>query len=99
MSEPRKGDPVGRFFAGAVIAVGALVAALCGSCTLWWVGMSVGAEMRPNPSGYEAGMGWLIAVFALVIGAGPTVVGVILVRAGLKRWRGAKPEGNGGADG
>lgn len=85
MSDPTPRPTGLSFVYGAMIAIGALMATLCGGCTLWWVAISVGAEMRPNPSHYEAGLGWVIAIFALLVGGLPTLGGVVLLREGLKR--------------
>jgi hypothetical protein len=76
MSEPRNGDRVGRFFAGAVIAVGALIFGLCGLCT---AGFMVASAISPGGSG--------TAFMALVIGGIPTLIGFMILRFGLAMYR------------
>jgi predicted benzoate:H+ symporter BenE len=75
MSEPGKGDPVGKFFAGAVIAVGALIFGLCGLCT---AGFLVASAVSPGGAG--------LASMAL-IGAIPTGIGFLVLRFGLAMYR------------
>jgi hypothetical protein len=76
MSEPRRGDSVGRFFAGAVIAVGALIFGLCGLCT---AGFLVTSAISPGGSG--------TAFVALVVGGVPMAIGFMVLRLGLAMYR------------
>lgn len=86
-------DPVVRFFAGALMAVGGLIAALCGTCTAGFVLFSVYEAVR-----YPIGAGALASNFAIfaIVGGLPTLIGVLLFRAGWRRFRPrATTRGNG----
>ena len=71
MSESRRPDPVLRFFGGAMVAVGALMFALCGLCTLTFLVTAI------IPGG-----GRSFAVMALVIGGVPTAIGFGMMTLG-----------------
>jgi hypothetical protein len=64
-------DPVLRFLGGALVAVGALIFALCGLCT---AGVLI-ASMVPHGD-------HSFAVMALVIGGIPTAIGFAMMRVG-----------------
>ena len=75
-------DPVRRFLAGALMAVGGLIAGLCGTCTAATLGFGV-----VDAFGGSTGVGDLLgaAVFLALIGGVPTLLGVLIFRAGLRR--------------
>jgi hypothetical protein len=71
------GNPVGQFFGVLLIAVGALIATLCGLCTLVFIGTSfagAGSDRAAALSG--------IPIF-LLIGGTPTAFGAILIWLGI----------------
>ena len=76
MNESNKGDPIGRFFAGAIVAVGALIFGLCGLCTLTFLV----AGMIPH--GDRS-----FSIVALVVGGIPTALGFMLLRFGISMYR------------
>jgi ABC-type Mn2+/Zn2+ transport system permease subunit len=78
-------SPVAQFFGVMLIIVGILIALLCGLCTLVVIGTSL--SMPGDQQGY--GGGGMIGV-ALIIGGIPTVVGGLLVWAGIAVLRGAR---------
>ncbi|HEX5262604.1 MAG TPA: hypothetical protein VFW13_03705 [Phenylobacterium sp.] len=69
-------DPTRRFFGATLTAVGALIFALCGLCTLTFLVASF------VPQGDRS-----FAVMALVIGGLPTVAGYFTMRAGWRMYR------------
>lgn len=80
-----EGHGVRRFFGGLLMAVGFLMAALCGLCTVVFV-----------ISGLTEGRGELfsggdIAIMALFIGGLPTLIGVGLVAGGRALWKPPPP--------
>jgi hypothetical protein len=77
-----------RFFGAALIAVGALVFALCGLCTLAFVGSTVTNAFRYSTGGRGMMMGLLM--FGL-IGGLPTIGGFFVMRVGWKMFRGRVP--------
>ncbi|HZZ87255.1 MAG TPA: hypothetical protein VFE13_02880 [Caulobacteraceae bacterium] len=86
----------GGFFGGLLIVAGALLALLCGLCTLLVIGVSV--EAPATSGGQNYGGGAMIPV-ALLLGGVPTVfgglmiwAGIMLMRSGRKRPEPAKPE-------
>ncbi|HLI65793.1 MAG TPA: hypothetical protein VKU90_05460 [Caulobacteraceae bacterium] len=70
----------GQFFGVLLIAAGALVAALCGLCTLVVIGVSVSAPANNGPQNY--GGGAMIPI-ALLLGGVPTAFGGLMVWAGI----------------
>ena len=77
-------DPVQRFFGGALMAVGGLIAALCGTCTLVVMGFGVFGLFDGSSSVGDLASG--VAVLALVGGL-PTVLGVLIFRWGWGLYR------------
>ncbi|MFI4936087.1 MAG: hypothetical protein ACHP7N_15850 [Caulobacterales bacterium] len=83
---------VSRFWGGLLIAVGGLIAGLCGSCTVYFlsVAMSGGPANWPSKSSTPSLEAMLstspiaTAIGALVIGGLPTALGVLLFVSG---WR------------
>lgn len=76
MNEARKGDPLGRFFAAAVIAVGALIFGLCGLCTAVFL---VAGVMPHGDSSFS--------FIALFVGGIPALIGFMILRFGLAMYR------------
>jgi len=85
MTEPPPPPPGSSFVYGGMIAVGALLATLCGGCTLYFGGTTVS---RMLTSHVDSGLTWV--VFALLVGGLPTLGGLILVREGLRGLRRVK---------
>jgi hypothetical protein len=69
-----------QFFGGLLIIAGALLAALCGLCTLIVIGVSV--EAPATSGGQNYGGGAMIPV-ALLLGGVPTVFGGLMIWAGI----------------
>ncbi len=83
MSEP---SAVQRFFGAALIGVGVLMMVLCGGCgALFLVSFLVSAVQSPNAGG--VGM----AIFPLVMGGLPTLVGLGLFLIGRDLRRPKRP--------
>jgi hypothetical protein len=75
---------VARFFGGLLIAAGALVAALCGLCTLVFI---IGGSLSSNSS--EFGGDGMVVV-ALIVGGVPTVLGGLMIWGGVAIVRGRR---------
>ena len=73
--KPRQPDP---FLGGAMMAAGALIVALFGTCTVVTLGNASPSE----------GWAWAMVVWALF-----TLGGVILIRAGWRTLRGDRDKG------
>jgi hypothetical protein len=86
MSE-RPRDPQGeRFFGAGLMALGAIIAGLCGACTL-----AVAGDLAWSALRYPGGMGSLsILILPAVVGGLPTFAGVSLFLMGLRRYRGGR---------
>lgn len=78
-----------RFLGGCLLAVGLLIATLCGACTLLFAGaFLIGAG---GSHGAQIGMVlWTLAI-PLIIGGIPTAIGVALAVVGWRLLRPAKP--------
>lgn len=76
-------SPVQKFFGGLLMAIGGLMAALCGVCTLVFTVTSL------TTSGEFAGPGMLFMV--LPIGGIPAVVGALIAWAGWRLYRPRPP--------
>ena len=72
------------FWSWVLITVGGLMTALCGGCTLWWLGIGLSELGAGGETGAYAQM---IVFGALIVGALPTFIGVLLLAAGLRRRR------------
>lgn len=79
------GKPVQAFFGFLLLAVGLLMAGLCGLCTGAFI---VGGLSSLGRNVGDAGG---IVLMALVVGGIPTVMGVGLFIAGRELLRGARP--------
>lgn len=73
-----------RFLAAAMMAVGGLIAALCGTCTVIAAIGVVATVLQDALRGHVESLG-LLAV--LLVGIIPTIVGVVVFRAGRASWR------------
>ncbi len=74
-------DPTKRFFGAALTAICGLMFGLCGLCT----GVFLVTGLMPHADSS-------FAVIALVVGGIPTLVGFVLMRAGLKLYRAGRGE-------
>jgi predicted benzoate:H+ symporter BenE len=72
-------DPTKRFFGAALTAIGGLIFALCGLCT----GVFLVTGLMPHEDPSFAGI-------ALFVGGIPTAIGFLVMRAGLRLYRGVK---------
>lgn len=90
------GNSVKGFFGALLIAVGALMAGLCGLCTL--VVAIGGLVTGGNGGGDEIFSGGDTVILALVIGGVPTAIGVGLFFIGNALWRQAKAPTAAGGD-
>jgi hypothetical protein len=81
VSEP---TPVQKFFGAGLMAVGGLIAALCGACSVVLVGSSILSSLK-----YGGGFPGLAgtAILVTLVGGIPTFVGVLIARAGWRRYR------------
>ncbi len=88
MSEPQTsgyaGNPSGRFLGGLLMAIGGLMAGLCGLCSVAVLAM-MGSS--PGDSGAVA-MGLLMVA---VVGGGPLAVGAVIFIVGRNLHRSSKP--------
>jgi hypothetical protein len=73
---------VAKFFGVMLIALGALLAGLCGLCTLVVAGGSL--SMPADQQGY--GAGGMVGI-ALLLGGVPTVFGLLMIFAGVMLLR------------
>ncbi|HEY0649443.1 hypothetical protein [Phenylobacterium sp.] len=76
-------SPVQKFLGGALMAVGGLIAALCGLCTLGLIGFGVADTFGGGSSGGDL-LG--AAAIATIIGGVPTVLGVLLFAWGRRLY-------------
>jgi hypothetical protein len=77
----------GGFFGAILILAGVLIAALCGLCTLLVVGVSVSAPDSGGPQNYGGGA---MIPLALLLGGVPTVVGCLMIWAGIALIRSSR---------
>jgi hypothetical protein len=82
-SSKRGGNPVVKLFGAMLMAIGFLVAALCGLCSLGFIGLGFFSSFgQPNSAGALA----LVPV-ALLVGAIPVGFGVLLFIGGRSLYR------------
>jgi hypothetical protein len=82
MAEPR---PVDRFLGAGLMAVGGLMFALCGACTLLFTGSTVANNLR-HANGHSS---LTMAIFLYgLIGGLPTLGGFMLARLGWQMFNG-----------
>lgn len=79
-------DPVRGFFNWAMVAIGALVVALAGPCTLFFAGGAL-AEVIAGGGNADLGLATFIIVTALIVGGIPLAGGVALLVIGIKTLR------------
>lgn len=72
----------GRFLAYALITVGGLMTLLCGTCTAVVVGGALLGIATRAPEAYVLPG---VLVVAVPLGGIPTLIGALLLRAGLRR--------------
>jgi hypothetical protein len=87
MSEPRD-KPNQSFAIGGLIAIGALMVTLCGGCTAYFLGSLAWASIVRDPG---SGAVPFILPGVLIVGGIPTLIGALVLRSALNRWRGARP--------
>ena len=74
-------EPIKRFFAAALMAIGGLIALLCGLCTLGWTGFVIVALTTSRDKSTAAAFGGTLLI-TLFVGVLPTLFGVGLFVAG-----------------
>ena len=85
MSDPQPGGDRSLIVAAA-IAVGGLMATLCGGCTVYWIGLAVLGWNDPSNEGLSP----ILIIGAVAVGGLPTLLGVLLLRWAWPRWRGPR---------
>ena len=83
-------DSASRFFNWAIVAVGFLIAAFAGPCTLFFGGGALVELARGDAEGQLAGA---ILLTALVFGGIPLAGGIAMVLSGLRSLRRRPPSG------
>lgn len=79
-----------RFVGSAVMAVGAVIALLCGLCTLWFGGSFFVAWLQtPSLGGQFLG----VLLLPLLFGGLPTAAGVVLFWTGRRIYREGRKRG------
>lgn len=76
-------DRTSRFVAGGLVAMGALLIAFAGPCTLFFGGGALVELVR----GGDPGLSGFILVVALIFGGLPTAAGVLVLVNGLRALR------------
>jgi hypothetical protein len=92
--EPESADrAIVRFFGLMLMAVGGMIALLCGLCSLAslaaMLSSTIALALRPGSLGSGPGLGALFIglPFVLVMGGVPTAVGVVVFIVGRGLWR------------
>jgi hypothetical protein len=93
VSEPKRPDRTERLIGAGLTAIGALIFALCGLCTLGGAGTLIIATIR-NPSNAA---GFLGSVLLCAIGLLPTFGGLLLMRIGWQMYKGKPVDHSAGA--
>lgn len=85
MSEP---EPVQKLFGAALMAIGGLIAALSGACTLLVIGVTL-FSMVQNPANLELMLTGVFsgALVVAIVGGTPIVVGILIFRWGWGLYR------------
>lgn len=73
-------DRTGRFVAGGLVALGALIVGFAGPCTLFFGG----GALFELVTGGDPGLSGFILMVALIFGGLPTAAGALLL---VKSWR------------
>jgi hypothetical protein len=76
-------SPVQKFFGAGLMAVGGLMAALCGTCTLFFL-VSAADNLR-YPGGVVTAVG--LGLLSALVGGLPTAAGFLLARWGWRLFR------------
>jgi len=92
MSDKNAGQ---RFFADALMAVGALITVLCGGCTVFFLGGAIWTVLQSvlhhgplSPAErYDAGYVPVVGIGAIIVGGLPTAVGVVIFLSGRRMKR------------
>ena len=85
-------DIVQRFFGAALMAVGGLIAALCGACSLVFVGVTlISMILNPGNLGLMLTGVFSGALAVAIVGGLPTVVGILIFRWGRRLYRPPPP--------
>jgi len=92
MSDKNAGQ---RFFADALMAVGALITVLCGGCTVFFLGTAIWAILPSvvhhgplSPAErHNASSGPVFGIGATIVGGLPTAIGVALFISGRRMKR------------
>ena len=82
-------DSASRFFNWAIVAIGFLIAAFAGPCTLFFAG---GALVELAGGNADLGLAGFILATALVVGGIPLAGGIAMVVVGLRSLR-RRPSG------
>lgn len=88
MAKPK---PEARFMGAFLMAVGFMIAGLCGTCTLVY-GVTMLLDLRQAS---EGGYMPVMLMAMLFVGVLPGAIGVLLLRAGYGLYRGPKARGPG----
>jgi hypothetical protein len=81
-------NPLQKFIGGALMAVGGLIAALCGTCTVATIGYGLFDSLGGGVAADDLVSG---VVMLGLIGGVPTVLGVLLFRWGWRLFRPPRP--------
>ncbi len=79
-----------QFFGTLLMAIGGLIASLCGLCTLGWVGLTLAMTVRMWSRTGLTDLASSLAV-TFVVGVVPTGFGVMLFAAGRSLRRPSRP--------
>jgi hypothetical protein len=91
-SAPQPTDiPIRRFFGAALMAVGGLIALLCGLCTLGWTGFVIFGMATSHDTSAASIIGGTLMI-TLFVGVVPTALGVALFIAGRNLRRPNPPQ-------
>jgi len=85
-AETREHRAIRRFWAALAMAVGALIATLCGGCALVFAVSFLAHPPRLSE--------WTFLLVPALFGGLPAFGGVAIIRYGFKRYRGAQPPRN-----
>lgn len=76
-------DPLARFFGAALMAVGGLIVALCGLCSVTALGVFITDAMESSRAGLNGGLEWAAFIpWVVIVGGVPAVVGLFLFFGG-----------------
>jgi hypothetical protein len=76
-----------------MIATGVMIIGLCGTCTAFFDGNIIRGLLTPTTAyNDEAGIGWFALFVSVFVGGLPILIGALLLRSGLRRYRAAGPK-------